>query len=359
MARDGAFSMAGVDTSSPMVANQKDFNGGPSGAELKARGYPSNHEGLTVEVGDFLGSTLIPFDEARVEEYIYRTDDRNEWYTTGNNPYGAPVAPACLLPSHDSIEISTWWMPNMHGNLHAKQQWEFFAPVMVGQTVLASRTFADKYQKRGRLYTVAEVLFTDPNTGRLFAKQRHHQSFVEAQTEEAIEAWNTNTSDKSQGTVIKKDRERMPNPGEVGEHVELFGPVRHDVDQDLCERFAGSKAGDGFGNGHLDIDEAKAMGFPGIVTVGVLSVAFLAELMTQRFGRGFFEGGTLDLKLVRPLWMGQVCEAWGVVREWQVDPNGKTRRKAICEIWTSDEEGTVTIVGDATAYEALDEKAKL
>ena len=33
------------------------------------------------------------------------------------------------------------------------------------------------------------------------------------------------------------------------------------------------------------------MGFPGIVTVGVLSVAFLAELMTQRFGRGFYEGG--------------------------------------------------------------------
>ena len=39
------------------------------------------------------------------------------------------------------------------------------------------------------------------------------------------------------------------------------------------------------------------MGFPGIVTVGVLSVAFLAELMTQRFGRGFYEGGTFDCVL--------------------------------------------------------------
>ena len=37
------------------------------------------------------------------------------------------------------------------------------------------------------------------------------------------------------------------------------------------------------------------MGFPGIVTVGVLSVAFLAELMTQRFGRGFYEGGAFCL----------------------------------------------------------------
>ena len=39
------------------------------------------------------------------------------------------------------------------------------------------------------------------------------------------------------------------------------------------------------------------MGFPGIVTVGVLSVAFLAELMTQRFGRGFYEGGAFRAAL--------------------------------------------------------------
>ena len=66
----------------------------------------------------------------------------------------------------------------------------------------------------------------------------------------------------------------------------------------------------------------------------------------------------MSLKLVRPLWMGETCEAWGVVREWQEDPSGSTRRKAMCEIWTQDSAGTVTIVGEATAFEPLAE-AKL
>ena len=182
-------------------------------------------------MGDFLGSCLIPFTEARVAEYIHRTDDNHPWYTSGKNPFGAPVAPACTLPSHDSLEIGTWWMPNMHGNLHAKQEWELFAPVLVGQTVLASRTFLDRYEKRGRIYTVCEVLFTDPDSGRLYAKQRHHQSFVADQSPEAVEAWNAGTSVKSAGKVIEKERERMPNPGEVGEVVETFGPVTHEANQ--------------------------------------------------------------------------------------------------------------------------------
>ena len=122
-------------------------------------------------------------------------------------------------------------MPNMHGNLHAKQEWELFAPVLVGQTVLASRTFRDRYEKRGRIYTVCEVLFTDPDSGRLYAKQRHHQSFVADQSPEAVEAWNAGTSVKSAGKVIEKERERMPNPGEVGEVVETFGPVTHEANQ--------------------------------------------------------------------------------------------------------------------------------
>eukprot|EP01045_Picozoa_sp_COSAG04_P016846 COSAG04_NODE_1442_length_6755_cov_3.734225_4_plen_57_part_00 len=56
--------------------------------------------------------------------------------------------------------------------------------------------------------------------------------------------------------------------------------------------------------------------------------------------------------------MGETCEAWGVVREWQEDPSGSTRRKAMCEIWTQDSAGTVTIAGEATAFEPLAE-AKL
>ena len=50
--------------------------------------------------------------------------------------------------------------------------------------------------------------------------------------------------------------------------------------------------------------------------VGVLAVCFLSELMTTRFGRGFYEGGSMDLKFTRPLWLGVIVEAWGV--RWSI-----------------------------------------
>ena len=100
------------------------------------------------------------------------------------------------------------------------------------------------------------------------------------------------------------------------------------------------------------------MGFPGIVVVGVLSVCFLSELMTHRFGAGWFTGGSMDIKMVRPLWMGQTVEAWGVVREWQAD--GPHRRRAICEIWCQNtEDQTVTQVATAQAFEDLPSRPKL
>ena len=321
-------------------------------------------------IGKHLSSTLIDISPARVQEYIERTGDNHPWYT-GDSPFGGPVAPAHLFPSHSSG--GGWFLPNMHGNLHARQEWEYYGPMMVGSEVLATRTVVDRYNKRGRVYMVCEVSFSDSKTGQLLARNRHHQSFLEDQSEEAIQAWQDGTSaeriaameeDKPEGKgdgggqVISKERARMPAPNEVGDVVETFGPVSREATLEFTERFAGTKAGESFGNGHLDMKEAEDMGFPGIVVVGVLSVCFLSELMTHRFGKGWFEGGSMDIKMVRPLWMGQTVEAWGVVREWQAD--GPHRRRAICEIWCQNtDDQTVTQVATAQAFEDLPSRPKL
>lgn len=296
-------------------------------------------------VGKHLSTVLIPITPERVAEYISRTRDDHEWYT-GPSPWGGPCAPATLFTSHSTIETASWWMPNMHGNLHARQEWEFFAPTMVGDEVLATRTVIDRYAKRGRIYVVCEVNFSHSTSGQLLARQRHHQSFVEDQSPESVASWRNGTSGRTLGKVITKERVAPPEPDASGVALEKFGPVRRRADRELCERFAGASAG--FGNGHLDNEEASDMGFPGVVVVGVLSVSLLSELMTRRFGRGFFEGGGIDLKLVRPLWMGDAVEAWGVVRAWQ--EHGPARRRAICDIWCRSSAGSVTIVGTATAF---------
>jgi hypothetical protein len=101
--------------------------------------------------------------------YINRTDDSNGWYH-GGSPFenGRACAPATLFPAHTSIS-SGWFMPNMHGNRHARQEWNFFAPMLVGDQVLATRTIAvDRYEKRGRLYIVCEqASYSHASSGQL------------------------------------------------------------------------------------------------------------------------------------------------------------------------------------------------
>ena len=169
----------------------------------------------------------------------------------------------------------------MHGNLHARQEWEFYGPMRVGTQVLATRTIVDRYTKRGRIYVVCEVNMTDAKTGQLLSRNRHHQSFLDDQSDEAIEAWQNGTSAariaamagesaEKGGQVISKERARMPAPNEVGEVLETFGPVSREATLEFTERFAGTKAGETFGNGHLDPQEAEDMGKPHALGPAVL-----------------------------------------------------------------------------------------
>jgi len=344
------------DISTPMTANPANFNGGPPASELKSRGYFMGFSDSTdkVYIGKHCGSVVIDITQDRVDEYKKRTEDENDY--TKIPGFSQPVAPATLFPSHTSYETSSWYVPNVHGNLHAVHSWQFYAPMMVGDKVLASRTVVDRYVKRDRLYIAVEANFTKQSTGQLLAKLTQHQSFVTDQSEAAVKSWQDGTSAKSQGQSIPKERPAITHPDKTGEVLEIFGPVKRQANPDLCERYQGItaeqvRAGKGFSNGHLDPGESAGMGFPGVVVVGTLSVCFLNELMTKRFGKGYFEGGSLDVKFTRPLWLGSTVEAYGVIRKW--DQDGPRRRRATCEVWTHTEDGTVTILGTATAFEDI------
>ena len=86
----------------------------------------------------------------------------------GTSPWERAVAPALLFHSEVYRDLS-WYLPNIIGNLHAKQEWEVFHPMMVGDTVRTRATVVERYVKRTREYVVNEVLVTDgdPSARRL------------------------------------------------------------------------------------------------------------------------------------------------------------------------------------------------
>src|SRR5262249_61160817 len=82
-------------------------------------------------VGRDYGSVSYEIASDTIDKFIAGTDDDNPWYR-GESPLGGAIAPALILHSAVYRNLD-WYLPNIYGNLHARQEWGIFAPGMVGE----------------------------------------------------------------------------------------------------------------------------------------------------------------------------------------------------------------------------------
>src|SRR5437868_11745505 len=90
-------------------------------------------EDALVKVGRDLGWRDIPVTAERVQQHMDAVDDYHPWYR-GDSPWGGPIAPAMLF-NREPVWHRGWFLSNTHGTLLARQDWELYRPVMVGDTV--------------------------------------------------------------------------------------------------------------------------------------------------------------------------------------------------------------------------------
>jgi acyl dehydratase len=284
-----------------------------------------------IYVGRDFGTFEFEITPELVQTYIAGTGDDNPWYT-GGSPVGGPIAPALMLHSAPFRTLD-WYLPNLFGNLHAREECEFFGPVMVGERLKSRSLIVDRYLKRDREYVVNETLIFNAG-GRLVTRLRVHQSFLLERP--AVD-----------GAKFAVDRSRERATGRVftvgeraGEPIEA--PLRR-IGEPMCIAFSGPSR-----NYHTDRQAARDWGFPEIVVQGMLSVCLIAEMMTRRFAMGFICGGRMDVKLVNVLWCDEITGPKGLVVERR--PEGRHTR-AEAEVWCEKADGTKTVVGSATALE--------
>ncbi len=280
-------------------------------------------------VGRDYGSYEYPITPELIETYIQGTGDDNPWYR-GESPLGGAIAPALIL--HSAVyRTLAWYLPKIFGNLHARQEWEIFAPVMVGDTLRAHLMIVERYAKRDREYVVNEVIVTN-SSGHIVSRSRTHQSFLLP-------------ASKTEGFVVDKAREKdQKRSFAIGERGgEAFESARRTITDAMCFAFSGPAR-----NYHNDRAEAIKLGFPEIVVQGMLSVCLISEMMTRRFGLGWFYGGKMDLRLVNVLWGNDVTAPHGLLVARHAE--GKHQR-AETEVWCDKADGTKTIVGTASALE--------
>ncbi len=122
---------------------------------------------------DYAGFEAL-IDRAAIENYIAATGDDNPWYHN-NSPLGYPVAPALIM--HSAVfRTQAWYLQNIFGNLHARQEWQGFAPIREGERLHTRSVIIDRYIKRDREYVVNECLILNAD-GQLVQRSRTHQSF--------------------------------------------------------------------------------------------------------------------------------------------------------------------------------------
>lgn len=283
-----------------------------------------------IYVGRDFGGAEYEITPELIERYIAGTGDDNPWYR-GQSPLGGPVAPALIL--HSAVfRTHDWYLPNVYGNLHARQECDLLAPVMVGERLHTRSVIVDRYMKRDREYVVNETLIFN-EAGRLVTRSRTHQSFLLAE--------------RAAGAAMAVDKSREKNPArsfKVGERggEPVESPMIH-VSEAMCMAFSGPAR-----NYHTDRDEARKLGFPEIVVQGMLSVCLAGAMMTRRFGVGFLSGGRFDLRLVNVLWANETSAARGRILARHREG---ARTRAEVEAWCEKSDGTKTAVGTASALE--------
>jgi hypothetical protein len=280
-------------------------------------------------VGKDLGAQQVAITPELVQRYVEAVLDDHPWYR-GPSPFGGPVAPALVLHSAPH-RFGGWYLKNRYGNLHAKQEWWLFHPIPVGETVTLRALIVDRYLKRGRDYVVNEATISAAD-GRILARVASHQSFL--------------PDDRTQGIVVDKDRERAPGRRfeiQADEVLEELPSVRKLVDEAMCERYSGPAR-----NYHNDREEARKLGFPDIVVQGTMSTCFISELMTRRFGPGWWRGGRMSVNFVNILWVNEAVTARGIVTART--PEGE-RVRHHCQVWVEKDDGTKVTIGTASAVE--------
>ncbi|HXX47735.1 MAG TPA: hypothetical protein VEN47_05890 [Myxococcota bacterium] len=284
-----------------------------------------NLKGQPVRVGDLVHRAQRPVSREVVGFYCDTFRDRNPLYARDG------YAPPLLYHSEVYSHIDRWYLRRLVGNLHARQEWQLFAPLRAGTALATRSTVVERYRKRDRDFVVNEVDFCD-GEDRLLVRSRTHQSFLAEQKPD------------DQGFVVDREsagkKERRPLGEGDGVEVE---PVELEVDLATCWRFSGPAK-----NYHTDRDEARKLGFPDVVVQGMLSTCLISQVMANAFGLGWLAGGRMDVKLVNVLWGGERVRARAKIRGEEVE--GTTTRK-LAEVWVekADAARTPVTVGTASA----------
>src|SRR5258706_4885128 len=125
--------------------------------------------------------------------------------------------------------------------------------------------------------------------------------------------------------------------GAVGQELP---PLAKELTQRRIDVFSGVK------RRSIQSDEAWARqkGFRTTLAQGMMSTAYVSEMMTRLLGAGFVKGGTMSVAFIKPVYAGDRLTVRGVVKEMRPESGGT---RVVVDVWCENQHGEKTAAGSA------------
>ncbi len=214
-----------------------------------------------------------------VDEYLRSTSDALSIYGQ------AGLAPP-LYSAASALGILLRKLALPPGAIHSLQEVETHSPVAIGSDVAVS-AYLEKPRRRGGLeFITAVCTVTSGSTKSLTSKStvlvpsetpREGAAREESAAESAVESGLT--------------------------------PVAKAITQEQLNAYAVASGDDN--PLHLDAEFAAKTQFGGIIAHGMLTLAFISEMMAHAHGRAWLESGALRVRFKGAAYVGDQVQAWG------------------------------------------------
>ena len=100
---------------------------------------------------------------------------------------------------------------------------------------------------------------------------------------------------------------------------------------------------------HSDDAWARQKGFRACLAQGMMSTAYVSQMMVKLLGPSFARGGTMSMAFIKPVYAGDRLTVHGIIKDKQSD-HGATR--VVVEVWIENQHGEKTAAGHATGLVA-------
>ncbi len=224
----------------------------------------------------------VSVDAKAVEDYLQAVGDELPIYRkTGLAPplYGTAASLGLLLKTLD--------LPP--GAIHSLQEVDTLVPIAMGQELRAVASLDRPRQRAGlRFITASCALETALGSPSLIGKS---------------------TVMVAEANGAPEERENRQRASEAAGSIGDLPEVSRTITQDRLTAYAAASGDDN--PLHLDADFAAGTRFRAIIAHGMLTLAFISEMMTAHLGEPWLTSGSLRVRFKGAAYLGDNVQTWG------------------------------------------------